>query len=72
MVSKTESSKASFTPDAVFAAVLYNQMYGNTQYRNLPDVVGDAQRMRETLKDVLRIPDKNITFLKDGTWDKVE
>jgi hypothetical protein len=42
MVSKTEPSKASFTPDAVFAAVLYNQMYGNTQYSNLPDVVGDA------------------------------
>ena len=72
MVSRTEPyskpSKVKFTPDVVIVVVLYNEEYGKTSYANIKNVVADAERMRQSFK-ALRIPDKNITFLKDGTWD---
>jgi hypothetical protein len=75
MVSKTEPntkpSKSTFTPEVVFGLMLYNEHYDNTPYLNLRNSVIDAEIVRHTFKD-LRIPDKNITFLKDGNWDEVD
>ena len=75
MMSKTEDdskpTKAKFTPEVVFGAVVYNEKYGNTSYGNIKNVVEDAERMRKTYKE-LHIPEENITFLKDGTWDEVD
>ncbi len=71
MVSNTKRSKGKFTPELVFGLMLYNEDYGNTSYAKLVNVVGDAERIRQTFRH-LRIPDKNITFLKDGKWDKVD
>ena len=40
----------------------------NLRYDNITYVEDDEKGWRETLK-ILKIPDKNITVLKDATWD---
>jgi hypothetical protein len=63
--------KAVFTPDEVMGIVVYNEEYGNTQYKNLKDVNRDEENMKKTFQ-LLRIPQRNTIYLKDGCWDKVD
>jgi len=67
-----ETTKAVFTPEEVFGIVIYNEDYRKTpQYKNLVDVNRDKEKMEETFK-LLRIPEKNTTYLKDGSWDDID
>ena len=72
MVSKTapykKPAKEKFTPKLVIGVMLFNETYGKTSYGNLENVVGDETRVREIFK-FLGISDKNIFYLKDGTYD---
>ena len=75
MVERTKANikpqKPVFTPEEVMGIVVYNEEYGNTQYKNLKDVNRDEENMRKTFQ-LLRIPEKNTIYLKDGSWDKVD
>ncbi len=75
MVSKTEPfkkpAKDKFTPKVVIGVMIFNEKYGKTSYGNLENVIGDEKRVRDIFK-FLGISDKNIFYLKDGTFDKLD
>ena len=74
MVDKT--AKLVFNPMLVYAVVILNEEYGLTRtndlgklkYGNLKEVVEDGKIVMETFHN-LGIPAKNITVLKDATYD---
>ena len=68
---KTKPQKVVFTPEEVIGIVIYNEEYGKTQYKNLKDVNRDAEKMRATFQ-LLRIPEQNTIYLKDGSYDEVD
>ena len=51
--------------------MVYNEDYSKTQYKNLKNVNRDKENMRATFQ-LLRIPEKNTIYLKDGSWDELE
>ena len=51
--------------------MVYNEDYRKTQYQNLKNVNRDKENMRATFQ-LLRIPEKNTIYLKDGSWDELE
>ncbi len=68
-----------FVPVIVYAMLVINKEYGETQanvneklrFDNLDAVEGDLDRVRETLT-ILGIPKSNITVLKDATYDELD
>ena len=77
MVDRTWALPPVFTPDLVYAVGLFNKEYGLTRefvtklpkYDDIKEVVEDEKRVTELFKQVLKIPDKNITILRDATHD---
>ena len=69
MVDKT--AKLVFNPMLVYAVVILNERYGNTGMGDLGEVVEVGKILMKTFHN-LGIPAKNITVLKDATYDEVE
>ena len=69
--------KLVFNPKLVYAVLIINEEYGLTRtnkkeqptYDNLVDVVEDGKRVMNLFTDILKIPSKNITALKNATYD---
>ena len=64
-------------PKLVYAVMIINEEYGLTRtnkkeqptYKNLDDVVEDGKRVMKLFTEILKIPENNITALKDATYD---